>query len=123
MERPFLAENTMERESIRALVASLTDEDLSLTLGEGWTVALTLAHLTFWDHRVLVHFAKVEARRGQFFTHRHGRHQRRYAAPYRPLPRAIARAAPLARCGRPGCVSWPGRGRWSCGAMLSGGGT
>ncbi len=54
MERPFVAENTLERERLRALVARLTDEDLSLPLGEGWTVAAALAHLAFWDQRALV---------------------------------------------------------------------
>jgi len=35
MERPFVAENTRERERLIALVARLTDEELSLPLEMG----------------------------------------------------------------------------------------
>jgi len=53
MDRPFLAENAQERERLRSLVGRLTDEELSLPLGNGWTVAVALAHLAFWDQRSL----------------------------------------------------------------------
>ena len=46
-------ENTKGRERLRALVSSLTDEELSLQTGGDWTVAALLAHLAFWDFRVL----------------------------------------------------------------------
>ena len=54
MDRPFVAENSRERERLRALVARSSDEDLNLKLGEGWTIAAALAHLAFWDQRALV---------------------------------------------------------------------
>ncbi len=54
MERPFVAENNGERERLGHLVNRLTDEELSLLLGEGWTVAAALAHLAFWDQRAAV---------------------------------------------------------------------
>jgi hypothetical protein len=54
MDRPFVVENAKERERLRALVAGLTDEELSHPLGTDWTVAVALAHLAFWDQRSLV---------------------------------------------------------------------
>ncbi len=53
MDRPFVAENTKERERLRSLVERLSDEELSLPLGEDWTIAVALAHLSFWDQRSL----------------------------------------------------------------------
>lgn len=55
MTRQFVAENTRERERLRNLVNKITDEELTLTLNvEGWTVAVALAHIAFWDQRRLV---------------------------------------------------------------------
>ena len=54
MDRSFVEENTRTRERLRSLVAGLTDEELSLPLGDDWTVAVALAHLAFWDQRALV---------------------------------------------------------------------
>ena len=53
MDRPFVAENAKERERLRSLVKRLTDEELSLPLGNGWTIAVAFAHLSFWDQRIL----------------------------------------------------------------------
>ena len=53
MDRPFVAENTKERERLSSLVGRLTDEELSLPLGKDWTIAVALAHLSFWDQRAL----------------------------------------------------------------------
>jgi hypothetical protein len=53
MDRPFVAENAKERERLRSLVKRLTDEELKLPLGNGWTIAVALAHLSFWDQRIL----------------------------------------------------------------------
>jgi len=50
MERPFVGDNARERERLRALTSRLTDEELHLDLGDGWTVATALAHLAFWDY-------------------------------------------------------------------------
>ena len=55
MTQQFVADNARGRERLRNLVAKLTDEELTLTLNaEGWTVAVALAHIAFWDQRRLV---------------------------------------------------------------------
>lgn len=53
MDRPFVADNARERQRLLALVARLTDSQLSLPMGNGWTIAVALAHLAFWDQRSL----------------------------------------------------------------------
>jgi hypothetical protein len=53
MERSFIKENNRERERLISLVERLTDEELSLPLGNDWTIAIALAHLAFWDQRSL----------------------------------------------------------------------
>ncbi len=45
--------NAVSRERLGALVSHLTDEELALPAGDGWTVAAFLAHLAFWDYRVV----------------------------------------------------------------------
>jgi len=54
MDRPFVEENAKARARLVALVAGLKDEELSLPLGDDWTIAVALAHLAFWDQRSLV---------------------------------------------------------------------
>lgn len=54
MERPFVDANKREFHRLERLVNRLTDEELDRPMGDGWTVAVTLAHLAFWDHRSLV---------------------------------------------------------------------
>lgn len=52
---------TPERERLRILVANITDEELNLVIyKEGWTIAVVLAHLAFWDQRRLVMVRKWE---------------------------------------------------------------
>lgn len=53
MVRSFAAENTKERNRLIALVERLTDQELRLPLGKDWTIAVALAHLSFWDQRAL----------------------------------------------------------------------
>lgn len=52
--RAYVAENNAQRERLRALVARLSDDDLSRPLDAGWTIAGVLGHLIFWDQRTLV---------------------------------------------------------------------
>jgi hypothetical protein len=52
--RPWVAENTTQRDRLRALVKRLSDADLRTPLAAGWTVAGVLGHLAFWDQRALV---------------------------------------------------------------------
>jgi Mycothiol maleylpyruvate isomerase N-terminal domain len=51
MNRPFVVENARERERLTLLVGRLTDAQLSLPLNGNWTIAVALAHLSFWDQR------------------------------------------------------------------------
>ena len=49
-----VAQNTVQRERLRALINRLSDEDLRRPVSAGWTIAGVLAHVAFWDQRVLV---------------------------------------------------------------------
>jgi hypothetical protein len=53
-DRAYVATNAAQRERLRTLVDRASDEDLRRPLPAGWTVAATLAHLAFWDQRILV---------------------------------------------------------------------
>ncbi len=53
MAFPFLEENTASRRRLETLVRRLSDADLTRSTSYGWTVAALLAHLAFWDQRVL----------------------------------------------------------------------
>jgi hypothetical protein len=45
--------NRASTERMRALAARLSDDELQTRVGEHWTVAIALAHLAWWDRRVL----------------------------------------------------------------------
>src|SRR5215211_3615341 len=53
LDRSFIERNRASTERIRALAARLTDEEMQHPVGEHWTVAIALAHLAFWDRRVM----------------------------------------------------------------------
>jgi hypothetical protein len=53
MDRSYATENTRERQRLRTLIGRLSDDDLKRLLPNGWTVAITLAHLAFWDRQRL----------------------------------------------------------------------
>jgi uncharacterized damage-inducible protein DinB len=53
-DRSYIAENDTQRQRLRALVEKLTDEQLRQPMAAGWTIASVLAHLAFWDQRILV---------------------------------------------------------------------
>ena len=53
LDRSFIELNRASTERIRKLVASLTDKQMQTRVGEHWTVSIALAHLAFWDRRVL----------------------------------------------------------------------
>ena len=52
--RSYIAENDRERHRLEALVGKLDDAALARTMPAGWTVAAVLAHLAFWDQRIIV---------------------------------------------------------------------
>jgi len=54
LDRGFVSDNDKERGRLRALVARLSDADLARGMPGGWTVAGVLAHLAFWDQRIVV---------------------------------------------------------------------
>ncbi len=49
MDKGYIAENDAERERLKALVARLSDDELSRPMPAGWTVAGVLAHMAYWD--------------------------------------------------------------------------
>ena len=54
VDRSYIAENDRERRRLEALVGKLDDPALGRALPAGWTVAGVLAHLAFWDQRIVV---------------------------------------------------------------------
>jgi len=53
MDRAFIELNRASTERIRQMARRLSDEELLQRVGEHWTVAIVLAHLAFWDRRVM----------------------------------------------------------------------
>lgn len=53
VDRSYVQTNEAARERLRALVERLSDAELARPLPDGWTVAGALAHVAFWDQRVL----------------------------------------------------------------------
>ncbi|MHB8105524.1 MAG: DinB family protein [Dehalococcoidales bacterium] len=52
MESQHVIENKRERERLIKLVNEISDKELELVIyKEGWTIAVVLAHLAFWDER------------------------------------------------------------------------
>jgi hypothetical protein len=58
--------NRASTERMRALAARLSDAEMLHPVGEHWTVAIALAHLAFWDRRVMVVLDETE-RTGKLF--------------------------------------------------------
>ena len=52
-DRSHDAETDAERERLRALIARLSDTELSRPMPAGWTVSGVLAHVGFWDARAI----------------------------------------------------------------------
>ena len=53
MNRDFQIANKASRARMRALIKSMSDDELALPTVAGWTIASTLAHIAFWDNRIL----------------------------------------------------------------------
>lgn len=66
LDGSFVELNRASTDRIRALAARLTDEELRRRVGEHWTVGVALAHLAFWDRRVMYVLDMTE-RDGQVF--------------------------------------------------------
>ncbi len=54
MTFPFAQENGESRRRLETLVRGLSDADFARSTDYGWTVAALLAHLAFWDQRMVV---------------------------------------------------------------------
>jgi hypothetical protein len=52
--RHFVIENRAQLDHLRAFVRGVSDADLARPMPAGWTVAAVLAHVAFWDQRLLV---------------------------------------------------------------------
>jgi hypothetical protein len=52
-DRAYVAENDRERRRLEGLVSRLDDAALGRAMPAGWTVAGVLAHLAFWDQRIV----------------------------------------------------------------------
>ena len=53
LDQSYIEQNRASTERIRVLVARLSDEEMQTKVGEHWTVAIALAHLAWWDRRVM----------------------------------------------------------------------
>jgi hypothetical protein len=53
IDRSFIERNRTATARLRTLAVTLSDAQLQRPVGEHWTVAIALAHLAFWDRRVL----------------------------------------------------------------------
>jgi hypothetical protein len=67
MDRSFIELNRASTERIRALAGRLSDEETQHPVGEHWTVAIALAHLAWWDRRVMYVLDMTE-RDGKLFV-------------------------------------------------------
>jgi hypothetical protein len=54
MTFPHSETNADSRRRLESLAGRLTDADLARSTSYGWTIAALLAHMAFWDQRVLV---------------------------------------------------------------------
>ena len=65
-DRPYVEENTRERERLRGLVERLSEDEFRASVNPHWTVAAVLGHIAFWDGRALSLADRLE--RGEPFT-------------------------------------------------------
>ena len=52
-DRNYIEQNRLATNQLRDLVNRLSEKELSLPMGEHWTVSIALAHIAFWDQRVI----------------------------------------------------------------------
>ena len=52
-DRSYMAENEAQLKRMRELIEGLGDERLAHPMPAGWTVASVLAHMAFWDYRIV----------------------------------------------------------------------
>jgi hypothetical protein len=54
MTFPYAEDNDASRRRLKVLVKDLSNADLARSTDYGWTVAALLAHLAFWDQRMIM---------------------------------------------------------------------
>ena len=59
-DRAYIAANDRERARMRELVEGLDEAALRTPVNEHWTVAAVLAHIAFWDGRMLALTEKMD---------------------------------------------------------------
>ncbi len=67
IDRSFVEQNRASTDRIREM-GKLSDDALNTPVGEHWTVSILLAHVAFWDLRVLFVLDKTE-QDGKLFAH------------------------------------------------------
>ena len=53
LDPTYIEQNRASTERIRTLIARLSDDEMQTKVGEHWTVSIALAHLAWWDRRVM----------------------------------------------------------------------
>jgi hypothetical protein len=53
LDRSFIELNRASSTRLHSLATRLSKEELMMRVGEEWTVGVTLAHMAFWDLRVM----------------------------------------------------------------------
>ena len=67
LDLTFAEQNRFSRERIKSLDDRLTDEELLTPVVEHWTVSVALAHMVFWDRRVM-YVLDMTKRNGDVFV-------------------------------------------------------
>lgn len=67
LDQSYIEQNRASTERIRALAGRLTDDEMRTKVGEHWTVSIALAHLAWWDRRVMYVLDMTE-RDGKLFV-------------------------------------------------------
>ena len=53
VDRSYVDVNRVALDRLRAFVEKASDDDLEHPMNDGWTVATVLAHVAFWDLRIV----------------------------------------------------------------------
>src|SRR5512137_3210982 len=67
LDQSFIELNRASTNRIRDLAARLSDAEMQHPVGQHWTVAIALAHLAWWDRRVMYVLDMTE-RDGKLFV-------------------------------------------------------
>ena len=54
VDRSYVAQNRTQLDRLKAFVDSESDADLARPMPAGWTISGVLAHLAYWDQRIVV---------------------------------------------------------------------